>query len=296
MSKRNFDFYFDPEAGTNVAADFAPAISIDHVNRLSEGFETLANILGITSMLPMAAGSIVKRYKKTVTVPATQAAEGDVIGLSKVTRTALTDLVLTLKKFRRLTTAEAIQSVGTDLAINEADEALIGEVRKDVKKSFFDMIAAGTDTVTGGNTLQATLAALWARLQTNFEDIDVQPVFFVHPVDVATYLGTASITTQTVFGFDYVENFLGLGTAIITPAITQGTVYATAKENLNGVYIPQGGDLGNAFGLTFDESGMVGMTHETAADRASIQTLILSGVLFYPEAQDKVSKSTIVTG
>jgi hypothetical protein len=295
MTKRNFDFYFDPETGTNVSSDFAPAISIDHVNRLNEGFKTLANALGITQLIPMPAGSIIKRWTKTVTKAASQVGEGEVIGLSKVTRTALDDLTLTLKKYRRLTTAEAIQKVGADIAIDEADEALVGEVRKEVKSAFFTLINGASTTQTGGATLQATLAALWGKIQTVFDDVDCTPVFFVNPIDVATYLGTASISTQTAFGFEYVENFLGLGKAFISPAVTAGTVFATAAENLNCAYIPQSGDLGDAFGLTFDESGMVGMTHMLEGDRASVQTLILSGVLFYPEDASKIVKSTIVT-
>ena len=293
---KRFNFFFDPEAGTNVSTDFAPVISIDHVNRLHEGFQTLAKALGITNMIPMAAGSIVKRFKKSVTMAQNQVGEGEVIGLSKVSQTPLADLVLTLKKYRRLTTAEAIQSVGADLAIDQSDEALVGEVRKTIRDDFFTMIKNAGTTITGAQGLQATLAAVWAGLQTAFEDIDCSPVYFVNPADIATYLGTASISTQDAFGFSYVENFLGLGDAFITPQVTAGTVFATAKENLNGVYIPQGGDVGDAFGLTFDESGMVGMTHTQAADRASIQTLLMTGVLFYPEAQDKVLKSTIVTG
>ena len=55
---------------------------------------------------------------------------------------------------------------------------------------------------------------------------------------------------------------------------------ATVKENLNGVYVPASGDVAQDFGLTFDESGLVGMCHNIASDRASIDTLVLSGVLF----------------
>ena len=84
-----------------------------------------------------------------------------------------------------------------------------------------------------------------------------------------------------------------MGTAFVSPKVTKGTIFATATENLNGVYVPQGGDVADAFDLTYDESGMIGMTHSRADDRASIQTLIMAGVLFYPEDAAGIIKSTI---
>ena len=54
-----------------------------------------------------------------------------------------------------------------------------------------------------------------------YEDEDATPVFFVSSDDVAEYLGSAQITMQTAFGWTYIENFLGLGTAIVTPALAK---------------------------------------------------------------------------
>lgn len=289
-----FKMLFDVETNTNISTDFEPAISIDHVNRIAENINTLQRALGITQMIPMAAGSTVKRYKTTVTKGAAQAAEGDVIPLSKVERKPLADLTLELKPYRRLTTAQAIQRVGANIAINQADDALVNEVRKGVRDDFFAMVTANTATAAaGGANLQAAAAQAWGSLEVYFEDKDVTPVFFVNPIDVATYLGAAQITTQSAFGFDYVENFLGLGNAFITPRIASGDVYATATQNLNGVYVPQGGDVADAFALTYDASGIVGMTHSRADDRASINTLLMMGVLFYPEDAAGVIKSHI---
>lgn len=286
--------YFEAEANTTTSTDIEPAVSIDHVNRLANNISTLQKALGITHMTPMAAGSQVKRYKTTVTKGAKQSAEGDIVPLSKVERKPLDPLTLKLEPYRKLTTAQAIQASGRAIALDETDTALSREVGKDVRDSFFTMITAGTATAAaGGATLQAAAAQAWGQLSVYFEDIDATPVFFVHPLDVATYLGDASITTQEAFGFRYIESFLGMGTGFISPKVTKGTVFATATENLNGVYVPQGGDVADAFDLTYDESGMIGMTHSRADDRASIQTLIMAGVLFYPEDAAGIIKSTI---
>lgn len=284
----------EAEENTNVSTDFEPAISIDHTNRISDNIRTLQRALGITSLKPMASGTVVKRYKYTVTKGERQAAEGEIIPLSKVERRPLTPLTLELTPYRKLTTAQAIQRVGRQIALNDSDSELEKEIRKDVRNAFFDLITANTATAaTAGATLQAAAANAWGKMSVYYEDKDVTPVYFVNPLDVATYLGSAAITTQSAFGFQYVENFLGLGNAFVTPRVTQGDVFATVSENLNGVYVPQGGDVADAFDLTYDETGIVGMTHSRVDDRASIQTLIMLGVLFYPEDASGVIKAHI---
>jgi hypothetical protein len=289
--------YFDAEENTVTSTDIEPAISIDHVNRITTNIQTLSRALGITNMIPLAAGSVVKRYKTTVTKGGKQATEGDVVPLTKVERKALDPLTIELLPYRKLTTAQAIQKSGQAIALNETDGELVKEVQKDVRNSFFDLVTgSGATAAAGGTNLQEAIAQAWGTLATYFEDKDATPVFFVNPLDVASYLGTATISVQTAFGFDYIEKFLGLGTAFISPRVTKGTVYATAQENLNGVYAPQGGDVANAFSLTYDESGMIGMTHSRADDRFSIQTLVTAGVLFYTEDAAGVIKSTINAG
>lgn len=295
-----FDFntlYFAVEDNTTTSTDVDPAISIDHVNRLVSNINTLTKALGITSMKSMAAGDMIKRYKTTVTKGGKQVAEGDVIPLTKVERKPLAPIELKLTPYRKLTTAQAIQKSGRDVALVETDTALVKEIQKDVKADFFKMITAeGGTEAAGGKTLQEAIAQAWGSLSVYFEDKDVTPVFFVNPLDVASYLGTAQITTQTAFGFQYIENFLGLGTAFISASVTSGNVYATVSENLNGAYADQSGDVSDSFDLTMDESGMVGMTHSRADDRASIQTLIMTGVVFYPEDATGIVKSAINAG
>lgn len=286
--------YFAAEENTTKSTDVDPAISIDHVNRLVQNINTLTKALGITAMKAMPAGNVIKRYKTTVTKGGKQTEEGDIIPLSKVERKPLAPITLELTPYRKLTTAQAIQKTGRAIALEETDNALMKEIQNDVRDAFFTMITApGSTAAAGGDTLQKAVAQAWGSLSTYFEDKDVTSVFFINPLDVADYLGSATISTQTAFGFQYVENFLGLGNAFITPRVTKGEVYATAQENINGAYADQGGDIADAFDLTYDESGMVGMTHSRADDRASIQTLVMSGVVFYTEDAAGVVKSTI---
>lgn len=268
---------------TTITTDVAPEISFDISAQLSEGYRKLAEILGVSRMDAVPEGSAIKVYKSAVKgAVGAQVGEGDVINLTEVERVA-TPYTMGLKKYRKLVTAEAIQKSGREVAIYDTDRALISAIRKEVKADFFSFIATGTGTATAGTNLQTQLANNWAGLQTYFEDEDVEPVHFVNPADVATYLGTAQITMQSDFGFSYVENFLGLGTVIIANGVTAGNVYSTAKENLHCAYVPANGSVGQEFELTADESGLVGVTHDRVNDRASIGSLMMTGVKFFAE-------------
>lgn len=283
---------FAAETGTTTSSDLAPAISIDFTTRIAQNIVELQELLGITDMIPMSAGTDIKIYKWTVDELAEQVGEGEDIGLTKVKRALANTISLDLDKYRRNTTAEAIQKVGRDIAINQSDEKLVQKVQKGIKGSLYTVLKAGTGTATGTN-LQTVLANLWAKLQEYYEDEDVTPVYFVNQQDVADYLGTAQITMQTAFGFTYIENFLGLGTAIISPQVTVNKPIATAKENMRGAYVPMSGDVAQTFDLTADATGLVGMTHAAKTGNATIDTLLMSCVKFFPEFQDGVFVGTI---
>ena len=111
---------------------------------------------------------------------------------------------------------------------------------------------------------------------------------------MAEDLGGAQITMQTAFGLSYVEDFLGLGTVVVSPRVAKGKTISTAKENLHGAYIPaNSGDVAQSFGLTSDSTGLIGMKHSADDTNATINTLAMSGVIFYPERLDGVFVGTI---
>lgn len=281
------------EDNTIVTTDVNPAISIDVTAGLSKGFKQIAAVLGVTNLIPAPAGTEIKRYKSSVEKLADQVAEGEIIGLSKVNRKLLSTSPLTIRKYRKLVTAEAIQKSGYSAAVNDTDAALIAEIYGDIAGDLLKEITNGTGVAANGSTLQAACANLWGKISADFEDYDVSTVYFINPLDAAAYLGSATITTQNDFGMNYFTGFLGIGNAIITNRVPSGSVYATASGNLAAVYIPVGGELANAFGLTYDESGMVGMTHANANNRASVETLIMTGCKLFSEDASKIYKATI---
>lgn len=286
---------FAPTTGTIVTTDLEPAISIDHTSRINSNINELQTLLGVTELTPMSAGTTIKIYKTAVGTIAPQVGEGETIGLTNVTRKKIKEIELKLEKYRKSTTAEAIQRAGRAIAINQTDEKFIGKIQGEIKKTFYVTLKTAEGTTTG-KTLQSALSAAWGALVKYYKDETVTPIYFVSSDDIAEYLGQKEVTLQTACGFTYLQNFLGLGTVVISPELEKGAVYATAKENINGAYIPTNdGDVANTFSLTSDTTGLVGMTHTAKTDNATIETLVMCGVKFFIEDASGVFKSTIST-
>lgn len=281
---------------TITTADVAPAISVDLIENLTSNIRSLQEILGVVDFIPVSVGTQLKRYTETVGTLNKQQTEGDIIPLTDVTQAEADPIVVSFDLYRKMTTAQAIQKSGRQRAIYDTDRAVISEIRKDIKGSFFTYLADGTGVVPAGATLQEALANAWGELEVFFTDYDVTPVYFLNPKDVAKYLGSASITMQNAFGFTYVEAFLGLGDAIFSAEVPEGTFYATAKENLRGALVPANGEVGQEFDLTSDETGLVGITHGRTLERGAIETMLLCGVLFFAENVAGVFVGTIGDG
>lgn len=270
------------------------AQSIDFAEQFNGSISTLLQVMGVTRMQPMAVGSQIKIYKSEVTKADGNVAEGEVIPLSKVTRKLADTKELAYKKYRKQTTAEAIQSAGFTAAVSDTDRKLLRSIQGDIKKDFFDFVQTGTTKVTG-DTFQKAVAQALGQLAIKWEDDDVQSVLFANPLDFYTYLGDSNVSTQTAFGLTYIQNFLGFNTIILTGAVKQGTVAATASQNLNYAYAALNGSLNQAFNLTTDETGLIGVVHNALTENASYETMALTSGVLFPERLDGIVVATIGT-
>lgn len=265
------------------------AREIDFVTRFSQfNLQKLIEVLGVTRKIVMQEGTTMYVYKTTGTLESGEVPEGEVIPLSQYARTKTAIGEITLKKWRKAVTAEAIKKSGYNEAVNETDKKMIQDVQKGIRSDFFTSLTSFDNTVVAAPTFQAVLAKTWGQLQVLFENDAVETVHFVNPLTIADYLATATITVQTAFGMNYIEDFLGLGTVIMNSQIPQGEVYSTAKENIILYYISMSGEVSNAFNLTADETGYIG-THLTQNDeRAQLERLVMSGIQFLVEYADGV--------
>lgn len=295
MNKMNLQL-FAVDANTVTAADLAKVRDVDFAERFSTDLSTLMKMLGVTRKIEKKAGEVLKVYKVTGTLESGEVAEGEVIPLSKYQTTYEPIGEATLKKWRKVTTAEAISEKGYGQAVNDTNNKMLKDIQKGIRGDFVAFLGTGTGSATG-NGLQAAMAQVWGQMQVLFEDTSIQTVYFMNPLDVADYLGTAQITTQTAFGMSYIENFLGMGTAILASDVPKGKIYATAAENVVLYYIPvNSGDMGQAFALTSDATGLVGIHTGPTYDNLSAETVAASGVGLFAEKLDGIVVGTISAG
>lgn len=274
-------------------ADLVRAREVEFVNIFSENIKKLIEALGVTRKIPKQAGYTLKSYKATGTLENGEVAEGETIPLSKYQTVAVNYKEITLKKWRKATSAEAIISGGYDQAVQMTTDRMLLDVQKGIRGDFFTFLATGTGTATGVG-FQAALAQAWGQLQVKFEDDSIEAVYFMNPLDVADYLAKAQITLQTAFGMTYVENFLGLGTVIFDSKVPKGTIYATAKDNIVLYYIPvNGADLGEAFDFTSDQTGLIGIHETPDYSNMTASDTVVSGIVLFAERLDGIIKSTI---
>lgn len=276
--------------------DLVRAREIEFVTLFGESINKLVEALGVTRKIPKQAGYTLKAYKATGTLQPGTVAEGDLIPLSKYQTEAVSYAEIVLKKWRKATSAEAIIEKGYDQAVQMTTDRMLKDVQKGIRTDFFTFLATGTGSATGA-TFQAALAQAWGQLQVLFEDDSIEAIYFMNPLDVADYLATAQISTQTAFGMTYVENFLGLGTVIFDSKVPEGTIYATAKDNIVLYYVPvNGADLGNAFSFTADQTGLIGIHEEADYKHMTAEDTVMSGVVLFAERLDGIVKSTITPG
>lgn len=277
--------------------DFTQSFLHNRLNKLIE-------VLGVTKKVELMEGTTLYYYKTTGELQDGNVDEGAIIPLSQYETEKIPIGEITLKKWRKASSAEAIKKSGYNAAVRDTDAALLKDVQVSLRTDLFDFLngaissdnsvnGTSSTSVTGAD-LQEALANAWGQLQVLFEDDTTEPVYFLNPLDVATYLGAANITTQTAFGMNYIQDFLGLGTIVMSSKITKGTFLATAKENFIMYYLTMNGDVATAFGLTADELGYIGINSGYRnEERAQIESLVMSGVQFLVEYAEGVVKGTI---
>ena len=284
------------ETNTIMKADVARVRAIDFNYQFTGNLNKFMEVLGVTRKIAVQEGAALKAIKVTGTLESGVVAEGELIPLSHYKTEDVTVGESTLNKWRKGTTAEAILKGGYEQAVGATTDKLVKDVQKKIRGDLFTFMASGSGEANGA-TLQPALADAWAKLQILWEDDAISSVYFLNPLDVSAYLGSAQVTMQTVFGMNYVENFLGLGTVILSSNVPQGKFYATAKENIITYYINvASGDIADAFSLTTDETGYIGIREYADEDHARVMDLIMSGVTFFPERIDGIVVGTIGAG
>lgn len=272
---------------------------IDFVEQFNENINKLSEALALTRKLSLSEGSIVRRYKwdKTKTLANGTVEEGALIPLSEVALKEVKPIVVGFKKYRKQVTGEAIQMYGQNMAINQTDAQLVQMIQRDLRKTFFDTL--NTDSTKKSQSigvgLHGAIAEVKGELEKVFENYGGADniIVLVNPMDIAKYIGTANVTTQTAFGLTYITGFVGGVTILSFTEVPQGKIYATVPNNLILAYANVGGAVGSAFDLTSDATGLVGITHKAIPERFAYDTVAITGLQLLAEIPEGVIQMTM---
>lgn len=280
---------------TTKAEDLVVAQDIQFVANFQHDLDRLNEILSIFGPEVIQAGTTLYQYKVTGTLSAESVEEGAEVPLSKYTLKKEPWGEYELKKYRKVTTAEAVLKAGYANAVQRTDAQMVRDIRAGIWGDFFKGLANGTGTATGEN-LQATLAQMSAKLSDTLEknhDTATDLVWFVNPYDIADYLAKAPVTTQTAFGMTYIEAFLGVTNIFLTNQVTAKSVYVTPASNIH-LYGVDFSALAQA-GLSYEtqQSNLIGVHHDPIYDRVSAETHVIVGAKYLPEVKDFIIKGTI---
>lgn len=132
------------EANQITREDLARAREIDFAETFVGGIRKLMEALGVTRKVAKQAGTVLKTYKATGTLENGAVAEGETIPLSKYQTEAVSYKEITLRKWRKATSAEAIVDKGYDQAVGMTTQRMLRDVQKVIRTNFFTFLGTGT--------------------------------------------------------------------------------------------------------------------------------------------------------
>lgn len=272
----------------------------DFVTVFGDNWDALRQILGIMRPIKKTPGTKLVSSKATVTLQNGTVAEGDEIpySLAKVEPVAYSDI--TIEKYAKAVSIEAVAKYGAAVAVQKTDEAFLNELQNAVLTKFYAFLNTGALTGTE-TTWQMALAMAKAKVLDKFQKMRktvTNVVGFVNILDVYKYLGAADVTVQTAFGLNYIQNFMGYSTLFLlsAPDIAEGTVIAVPVENIDLYYIdPSDSDFAQ-LGLDFTvqgETNLIGFHAEGDYKHAVGESYALMGMTLWAEYLDGIAVITV---
>lgn len=293
------------KTNTVMAADIqTTAREIDFVTRFGRNWEHLRDIMGVSRKIEMLPNTVLKSKYAQGTLQDGKVGEGEEIPYSKYTVKTKDYEKITLEKWAKGTTAEAILEDGYENAVQMTDEEMLNDLTADVAGRFYKYLNTGTLKGTS-KTFQEAMAMAKGRVLNKFKTMHrtaTDVVAFVNVLDVYEYLGTSAvINEQSEFGFNYIKNFMGYKTVFLLAEteIARGKVIATPSDNIVLYYVnPTNSDWARAgFRLTTDSNtGIVGVN--TRPDYGTFVTVITAvmGMTLFAEYIDGIAVETITPG
>ena len=276
------------------------AREIDFVTRFERNWEHLREILGIMRPIKKTPGAVLKSKYAEGTLQNGNVGEGEEIPYSKFVVKEKPYAEMTIEKYAKAVSIEAIKDHGYENAVQMTDDEFLFQLQTNVTERFYNYLKTGTLTFTE-ITFQMALAMAKGRVENKFKQMHrnvTGVVGFVNILDVYEYIGAAEISIQNQFGFQYMKDFLGFNTIFLLSdkEIPRGQVIATPVENIVLYYVdPNESDFARA-GLVYTVSGetnLIGFHTQGNYHTAVSESFAIMGLTLFAEYIDAVAVGTI---
>ena len=276
------------------------AREIDFVSRFTRNWDALREVMGIMRPIKKEAGTKLVSYTASVELEDGDVPEGAIIPYSKATVVEAAKGDLTLLKYAKAVTVEDVNKYGAKIAVQKTDNAFLEELQDKVMGDFYTFLTDDTYATTfTETTFQMAVALSIGKVKDIFKQMhktSTNIVLFVNTIDAYQYLGAAEITVQNIYGLDYVKNFLGAQTVILSSEIDRGTVIATPAENIDLYYIdPSNSDFAQ-LGLNYTvdgETNLIGFHANGNYTTAVGESFALMGMALWAEYANGIVIATV---
>ena len=274
------------------------ARELDFVTRFESNWEHLRDILGIMRPIKKQPGAQLKsKYAEGTLQPGT-VGEGEEIPYSKFTVKETVYDEMTIEKFAKAVSIEAIKEHGYENAVAMTDDEFLFQLQTNVTDRFYTYLNTGTLKVADATTFQMALALAKGSVLNKFKSMHraaTNVVGFVNIMDVYKYLGAAEITIQNEFGFNYVKNFMGYSVLFLLgdDEVEQGRVIATPVENIVMYYVDPGDSdfvkAGLAYTTGVGETNLIGFHTQGNYNTAVTEAFAIMGLTLFAEYIDAIA-------
>ena len=272
----------------------------DFVSRFTQNWDALKQILGI--MRPIKRESATELVSYTAQVKGGLKESPEAGGQIQYTDVKVSEARrgnVKIEKYAKAVTIEDVDKYGADVAIEKTDDAFLNELQTMVMGRFYTFLKTGL--LRGKKkSFQMALAMAKGLVLDKFNKIHktvTEVVGFCNVLDLYEYLGDTPITIQTLFGIQYVENFLGYKTLFLLsdPEIPQGTVIAIPVENIDLYYVDPSNSDFKKLGLVYTtdgETNLIGFHANGNYGTAVGESFALMGMELWAEYLDGISVIT----
>ena len=276
------------------------AREIDFVSRFANSWEHLREIMGIMRPIKKQPGAVLKSKYAEGTLQSGDVGEGEEIPYSKFQVKEKTYAEMTIEKYAKAVSIEAIKDHGYENAVQMTDDQFLFELQANVTSRFYEYLNTGSLT-SSEYTFQMALAMAKGNVLNKFKRMHktvTGVVGFVNVLDVYQYLGAADISIQNKFGFTYIKDFMGYNTIFLLSEdeVARGKVIATPVDNIVLYYVdPSESDFARA-GLNYttdNVTNLIGVHTQGNYNTAVSEIFAIMGLTLFAEYLDGIAVITV---